>query len=107
LTAYFNTLLDSHYSSLTWSDENERWRIAREEDTIDDEVEMFSAAKIKRLKREWSPAYSNDDLLFLDTYYNEILATQNVSTPILKQRARDLCELTLRVKKGTPRRSRR
>lgn len=100
LTAYFNTLLDSHYSSLTWSDENERWRIAREEDTIDDEVEMFSAAKIKRLKREWSPAYSNDDLLFLDTYYNEILATQNVSTPILKQRARDLCELTLRVKKG-------
>jgi hypothetical protein len=28
------------------------------------------------------------------------LATQNVSTPILKARARDLCELTLRAKQG-------
>ena len=36
----------------------------------------------------------------LDSYYNDILGTQNVSTPILKQRAKDLCELTLRVKKG-------
>jgi hypothetical protein len=26
LSAYFNTLLDDHYSTLQWSDENERWR---------------------------------------------------------------------------------
>ena len=100
LSAYFNTLLDDHYAALAWQDENERWRLAREEGTIDEEIEKINAAKIKRLKREWDPSYTTEELLFLDSYYNDILGTQNVSTPILKQRAKDLCELTLRTKKG-------
>ena len=100
LSAYFNTLLDDHYEALTWQDENERWRLARQEGVIDDEIEEINKAKIKRLKKEWAPSYKEDELFFLDQYYNDILGTQNVSTPILKQRAKDLCELTLRVKKG-------
>ena len=28
LTAYFNTLLDDHYSELNWSTENKKWEIA-------------------------------------------------------------------------------
>lgn len=100
LTAYFNTLLDDHYQSLQWSDENERWRLARSEETINDEIEVLSAAKLRKLKRDWAPTYSNDELLWLDDYYNQIVATQNTSTPILQQRARDLCEITLRAKKG-------
>lgn len=100
LTAYFNTLLDDHYSALQWSDENERWRLARQEGTIDDEIEEISAAKMRRLKKDWSPAYKPDELLFLEDYYDSIMATQNVSTPILKHYARDLCEIELRIKKG-------
>lgn len=100
LSAYFNTLLDDHYQALQWSDENERWRLARAENTIDDEIAVLKDAKLKKLKKTWSPTYSEDELLFLDDYYNQILATQNVSTPILQSRARDLCELTLRAKKG-------
>lgn len=100
LTAYFNTLLDDHYQSLQWSDENERWRLAREEGTIDDEIAALSEAKIRKLKRDWSPSYSTNDLLFLENYYNQIIATQNVSTPILQHYARDLCEIELRIKKG-------
>ena len=100
LTAYLNTLLEDKYEGMSWSDENERWRLAREEGTIDEEIEVLDAAKLKRLKREWSPAYTKDELLWLEDYYNQILATQNVSTPILKSRARDLCELTLRSKNG-------
>ena len=100
LTAYFNTLLDEHYQALQWADENERWRLARDEGTIDEEIDTLNSAKLRRLKKEWSPVYTTEELLFLDDYYNQILATQNVSTPILKSRARDLCELTLRAKKG-------
>ena len=100
LTAYFNTLLDDHYAATSWADENERWRLAREEGTIDDEIAALSSAKLHRLRRDWSSAYTDEELLFLDNYYNQIIATQNVSTPILKSRARDLCELTLRAKKG-------
>lgn len=100
LTAYFNTLLDEHYQSLQWTDENERWRLAREEGTIDEDIETLSEAKLRKLKKTWSPAYSTDELLFLEDYYNQILATQNVSTPILQHYARDLCEIELRIKKG-------
>lgn len=100
LTAYFNTLLDAHYQSLQWADENERWRLAREEGTIDEDIETLNEAKLRKLKKTWSPAYSTDELLFLEDYYNQILATQNVSTPILQHYARDLCEIELRIKKG-------
>lgn len=100
LTAYFNTLLDDHYQALQWADENERWRLAREESAIDEEIEALSEAKVRKLKRIWSATYSNEELLFLEDYYNQILATQNVSTPILQHYARDLCEIELRIKKG-------
>ena len=100
LTAYFNTLLDDHYQALQWADENERWRLAREENTIDDEIKAISAAKLAKLKKVWSPVYTDEELLFLEDYYNQIIATQNVSTPILQHYARDLCEIELRIKKG-------
>lgn len=100
LTAYFNMLYDAHYSALQWADENERWRLAREENTIDEEIAALSDAKMRKLKKTWSSVYTKEELLFLDEYYNQIIATQNVSTPILEHYARDLCEIELRIKKG-------
>ena len=100
LTAYFNMLYDAHYSALQWADENERWRLAREENAIDEEIAALSDAKMRKLKKTWSSVYTKEELLFLDEYYNQIIATQNVSTPILEHYARDLCEIELRIKKG-------
>lgn len=100
LSAYFNLILDDHYQALNWSDENERWRLAREEHSFDDEVKALSQAKLRRLKKDWSAAYDPEELLWLDDFYNKIVATQNVSTPILQEKARDFCELQLNIKKG-------
>ena len=100
LSAYFNLLYDDHYSSLQWQDENERWRLAREEGTIDDEIQVLNEARLKRLKKTWSAAYKPEQLLWLDNFYNQIVATQNVSTPILQEKARDFCELQLHIKEG-------
>ena len=100
LSAYFNLLLDEHYEALQWADENERWRLARSEGTIDDEIEAISEAKMRRLRKQWSAAYTKEELLWLEDYYNQIVATQNVSTPILQNYARNLCEIQLRINKG-------
>ena len=100
LSAYFNTLLDEHYQSLQWTDENERWRLARDEGTIDDEITVLADAKVKALKKTWSSAYSNEELIWLQDFYNKIVATQNVSTPILQEKDKDFCELQLLIKKG-------
>ena len=100
LTAYFNTLLDDHYSALQWADENERWRLAREEGTIDEDIAALSEAKVRKLKKTWSSSYNNEELMWLDDFYNKIIATQNVSTPILQEKARDFCELQLHIKNG-------
>ena len=99
LTAYFNMLLDDHYQGRVWFDENQRWRLAREEGTIQDEIDKLSEAKIRKLKKNWDASYTTQQLLFLQEYYNAIVATQNVSTPILKHYARDLCEIELQIKK--------
>ena len=100
LSAYFNLLLDEHQEALQWSDENERWRLARSEGTIDDEIEAISEAKMRRLRKQWSAVYTKEELLWLEDYYNQIVATQNVSTPILQNYARNLCEIQLRINKG-------
>ena len=99
LTAYFNLLYDDHYEPLRWMDESERWRQARTEGTIDDEIKVLGDAKLKKLKKTWSAVYRPEELLWLDNFYNKIVATQNVSTPILQEKARDLCELQLAAKK--------
>lgn len=100
LTAYFNLLYDDHYEALRWQDENERWRQAQLEGTIDDEIKALGDAKLKKLRKVWSGAYKPEQLLWLDNLYNNIVATQNVSTPILQETARDFCELQLHIKEG-------
>lgn len=100
LTAYFNLLYDDHYSSISWAQETERWRQAREENTLEDEIKVLGEARLKRLRKEWSGAYKPEQLLWLDNFYNKIVATQNVSTPILQEKARDFCELQLHIKEG-------
>ena len=100
LTAYFNLLYDDHYSALQWADENERWHQAQKEGTIDDEIQALGEARLKKLRKVWSGSYKPDELLWLDNFYNNIVATQNVSTPILQEKARDFCELQLNIKKG-------
>ena len=100
LTAYFNLLYDDHYSALQWVDENERWHQAQNEGTIDDEIKVLNDARLKKLRKIWSAAYKPEQLLWLDNFYNQIVATQNVSTPILQEAARDFCELELHIKEG-------
>ena len=100
LTFYFNLLCDSHYEGLKWQDENERWKQAQAEGTIDDEIAAISDARLKKLKKIWGASYKAEDLLWLDNFYNQIVATQNVSTPILQEKARDFCELQWHIKDG-------
>ena len=100
LTAYFELLADESYAAISWQEENQRWKIAREEKTIDDEIKMLGDAHFRKLLKKWSDSYSKEDLLFLENFYNQIIATQNVSTPILQEYAKDLCEIELRVKKA-------
>ncbi len=101
LTAYFNFISENeHYSALQWADENERWRLARETNTIDEDIEVIAEAKLKQLRKVWGASYKAEDLYWLDNFYNQIAATQNVSTPILQQKARDFCEIQWHIKEG-------
>lgn len=100
LRAYFELLSDDHYSSSTWAIENERWRLARESGTMEEEIEILDQAELRRLRNKWSDAYNTRELKFLEEYYNQICASQVVNTPILRTYACDLCEIELQIKKG-------
>lgn len=100
LPEYFDLLSDEKYDASNWSTENERWRLIRENGETEEEMEIMSKAEASRLRQKWSEFYNMRELRFLEEYYNEICATQNVTTPILREYACDLCELELQIKKG-------
>ena len=47
----------------------------------------------------WSDSYTVEEYQWLENLYTQIIATQNVSTPILQDYAKDYCEISLRIKK--------
>lgn len=100
LTAYFNLLEDASYDGVDWSTENERWRIARENGSIDKQMEVINRARLHELHEKWSSTYTEDEIVWLENYYNEILSTQNVPTSIYQSAAHDLCEIELLIRKG-------
>ena len=63
-------------------------------------IQLFKEEYLRELYNRWGTDYSQEELEWLENYYNRILATQNVSTPILEEHAKDLCELELQIKKG-------
>lgn len=100
LTAYLNTISDSQYEAQTWAEENAKWAEARELKTAVNAIKVIDKAKLTKMRHDWSPEYSDEDLYFLETFFQQLLLTQNVSTPLDEAAVRDLCELELRIKKG-------
>lgn len=97
LAAYFDMIEDDHYAAARWADESEHWAALREKGRT---LSIFSEDARQDLIKRWSAEYSDEELAYLENFYNQICATQNVSTPILEEFARDLCEIELRIKKG-------
>lgn len=101
LRAYFNVLSDQAYDNVTWATESARWaEIRAQGGDPADYIATLSDAEAAETRKMWGDSYAPDELQFLNDYYNRILATQNVTTPILQEYARNLCELELRIKKG-------
>ena len=98
-TAYLNIMAGGEYSTTTWKTENEKWRTYQTEQTFADHVEDMRDAKLAEMRKRWSDSYTYEEYVWLDNLYKQITATQNVSTPILQDYAKDYCEISLRIKK--------
>lgn len=101
LTTYFGLLADQRYDNATWATESAHWaEIRARGGKVEDYIQSLSGAEAAELRKKWGGEYAPDDLQFLEDYYTRIVSTQNVSTPILQEYAKDLCEVELRIKKG-------
>lgn len=100
LSAYLNYINDDKYKGINWAEENERWRLIREEEEIDSSISVINEGKMRKLRKKWSSEYDDEELLWLENFYNLVIGSQNVSTPILQEYASDLSEIELRIKKG-------
>jgi hypothetical protein len=99
LIAYLNLMKDKQYETISWKDANERWALALQEEEIDEQIDELREQKYATLIKKWGDSYNKEELIFLDELYAQICSTQNVSTPILQQYAKDFCEITLRITK--------
>jgi hypothetical protein len=100
LTAYADFLSSTPYSTMGWKEETARWADLRQKGEEQAAIEKFAKEAKKELYKRWSPDYTYEELLWLDEYYKKVLGSQNVSTPILEEYAKDLCEVELQIKKG-------
>lgn len=100
LTAYLNFIdTNEAYKSISWKDENKKWRDAKEGKTIEEQIPEIQEAQLRALRARWSDSYTVEEYQWLENLYTQIVATQNVSTPILQDYAKDYCEISLRIKK--------
>lgn len=90
--------LDGHYSQLDWKAENLRWKDIVDKKETSKKLEILSAERREELNERWGDSYTDKEQEELESLYRKIIATQNVSTPILHVYAKDFCELSLRIK---------
>lgn len=89
---------DFNYYKYDWSDQNERLMEAAKKGVIDLELEELKPAFLKKLKTRWGdlPEY---DLVWLETYYNNIMSDYNVQEETQRDMFRKICRMSLYIEK--------
>lgn len=90
---------DKSYSTSSWKEENAKWLQAKAENKVLTHLDQVKENQRLKWKQRWGKSYTDDEYKFLDSFFKKILNTQNVSTPILEEYAKDFCELELVIKR--------
>lgn len=95
---YANLYNDFNYYKLDWSEQNEKLMEMAKQGTIEVELEELKPAYLNQLKRRWGDM-EEFDLLWLETYYNNIMSDYNVQEETQRDLFRKICRMSLRIEK--------
>lgn len=85
------------YEGLDWSAVNEKWRAAAAEDQLDSAVPAINDGWRLQMRLRWpsETPRTDDDYRYLENFYNDLCATQNLITATQRDDAKRLAEIGL------------
>lgn len=102
LRAYLKIVRDTdNYASLDWAATNEQWKLARENNSLVDQIHGANDAWLREMEIKWPAEMERtpDDYHYLENFYQDIINTQNLITATQRDDAKRLAELGLLINK--------
>lgn len=96
---YTQTYFDFNYYKYDWGDQNEKLMGLARRGVVEAELDELKPAFIQELKVRWGNL-DEIDLLWLENYYNSILADYNVDAETQRDQFRKICRMSLVIDKN-------
>lgn len=95
---YANLYNDFNYYKYDWAEQNEKLMETAKQGTIDMELEELKPSYLRELRKTWGDL-EEADLVWLETYYNNIISDYNVKEETQRDLFRKICRMSLRIDK--------
>lgn len=102
---YAQMFKNSRYDKFEWKDYNAKFRELASKGKIDLEMPRIKEEYYENLAIRWGKNYDEEELSYLESLYNGMLATQNINGALNHDQAQKLCKISLtideRIRSGT------
>lgn len=102
---YCNMFFTEEYEGIGWKDYFDAYKRLRDEGRIEEVLPLISDEKRRALIEKWGSNYDDEALNYLESLYDGLLMTQNVSGALQGDQALKICkisyELDCRIREGT------
>lgn len=89
--------VNKDYGALDWKQMQSEWEELLENGGYRSKVTAFSEAELVRLRKEWGTGYSDDELNYLEHFYQDLCRAHNILDVTQQDSARNLAKLSVRI----------
>lgn len=95
---YAHNYYDFNYYKYDWGEQNEKLMDLAKKGLVDGELEELKPEMLRQLKTRWGNL-EEYDLIWLENYYNSILADYNIQAETQRDQFRKICRMSLSIDK--------
>ena len=94
---YAELFLSNQYEGLGWDDYFKAFKDLKEIGNIEDELPGLREEKFKKLRERWGANYDEEALVYLESLFKGLLATQNVNGALQIDQALKICKMSFEI----------
>lgn len=104
LPIYSELFLSEEFEGITWKDYNDAYLELKERGGLESEIPLIKEEERHKLQEKWGFNYDDEALQYLESLYDGLLMTQNISGALQGDQAIKICkisyELDCRIREG-------
>lgn len=98
LEGYVKGYTTSHtYAQIDWKMAHDEWESALKSGQYKERIPEISEVRMAELKHNWGTNYSQDELMYMEKFYNGLCTSHNIITETQRDAARTLAKLSIRI----------